>query len=175
MNETSAGLLLHTTWYVVRTRPRHERLVRSLLVKKSFSVFLPEHKVWSRRRSQRQVIQVPLFPSYLFVGTESSQEKLQQVKWTRGVLHILGVNGEPMPVPHQEMESLQILAASGEKMSPLSHLVPGSRVRVLEGPLTGAEGKVLRRGKRSRLVVAVNLLQRSVAVELAEYQLEKIK
>ena len=175
MSETATGLDLHTSWYAVRTRPRHERVVRSLLAEKSFSVFLPEHKVWSRRRDKRQVIQVPLFPSYLFVGTESNQEKLQQVKWTRGVVHVLGVNGDPIPVPHQEVKALQILVASGEKMSPLSYLVPGSRVRILEGPLAGAEGKVLRRGKRSRLVVTVNLLQRAVAVELAEYQLEKIK
>ena len=166
---------MQSIWYAVRTRPRHERVVKSLLTEKKVQVFLPEHKVWGRRRDRREKILVPLFPSYLFVGAESDGEKFQQVKWTRGVVDILGVNGAPIPVPNRELESLQILMASGEDMSPVSTLAPGNRVRVLEGPLTGAEGKVLRRGKRSRLIVTVELLQRSVAVELAEYQLEKVK
>ncbi len=174
MNGTSAGLEIQTTWYAVRTRPRHERVVKSLLTEKAFHVFLPEHRVWSRRRDRRQLISVPLFPGYLFVATDSGLERLRRVKWTRGVVSILGVNGDPLPVPHHEMESLQILVASGEKMSPVSYLFPGNRVRVLEGPLAGVEGIVLRRGKRSCLVVSVDLLQRAVAVELAEYQLEKI-
>jgi transcriptional antiterminator NusG len=175
MNEMSEGSETESTWYAVRTRPRHERVVKLLLIEKKVQVFLPEHKVWSRRCDRRETISVPLFPTYLFVGSDSAGENFRQVKWTRGVINILGVNGGPIPVPNREIESLQILMASGESMSPVSALVPGNRARVLEGPLTGAEGKVLRRGKRSRLIVTVELLQRSVAVELAEFQLEKVK
>lgn len=163
-----------STWYAVRTRPRHERVVKSLLAEKNFHVFLPEHRVWSRRRDRRETVSVPLFPSYLFVGTNRDGENLRKVKWTRGVINILGVNGGPLPVPSREMESLQILVASGKDISSVSSFAPGIRVRILEGPFFGAEGEVLRRGKKSRLIVTVELLQRSVAVELAEYQLEKV-
>jgi transcriptional antiterminator RfaH len=175
MNEMSEGYETQSVWYAVRTRPRHERVVKSLLTEKKVKVFLPEHRVWSCRCDRRETISVPLFPSYLFVASDSDGEYFRQVKWTRGVINILGVNGRPLLVPNCEIESIQILMASGESMSPVSTLVPGNRVRVIEGPLIGAEGKVVRRGKRSRLIVTVEFLQRSVAVELAEYQLEKVK
>ena len=60
MNEMSEGYDTQSVWYAVRTRPRHERVVKSLLTEKKVKVFLPEHKVWSRRCDRRETFSVPL-------------------------------------------------------------------------------------------------------------------
>ncbi len=161
-------------WYAVHTRSRHERMVCTALMSKDFHVFLPERVTWSRRQDRRKQISVPLFPGYLFVSPNGRLENLHEVKCTRGVVRILGVNGLPLPVSLREVESLRLLVASGELCRPVSYLVPGNRVRVLDGPLTGAEGMILRHGGKKRLIVSIELMQRSVAVELPECQLEKI-
>ncbi|MEK7873949.1 MAG: transcription termination/antitermination NusG family protein, partial [Chloroflexota bacterium] len=141
---------------------------------KSWRVFLPERVVWSRRRDRRKQMRVPLFPGYLFVSSGDGAEYLREVRCTRGVVRLLGVGGSPLPISRREMESLQVLVVSGEELRSVAYLVPGNRVRVVEGPLAGVEGTVVRFGKKHHLVVSVELLQRSVAVELAECQLEKV-
>ena len=161
-------------WYAVHTRSRHERLVRDLLAARACYVFLPERMIWGCRRDRRKQISVPLFPGYLFVSPDGRSEHLRDVLYTRGVVRILGVNGRPQPVPLQEVESLQVLVESGELLRSLAYLVPGTRVRVLEGLLAGVEGVLLRYGKKSQLVVSIELMQRAVAVELAEWQFEKV-
>lgn len=161
-------------WYAVSTRSRHERVVGQLLGEKGVQVFLPEREVWSRRRDRRLRVSVPLFPGYLFAGVGQVEDGLRQLKWTHGVVRILGANGSPIPVSHRVIETLHTMVTSGKELLPLPYLVPGTRVRVTDGPLMGTEGTVLRRGRKDHFVVSVDLLQRSVAVELAEFSLEKI-
>ncbi len=161
-------------WYVVHTKSRHERVVRDSLVHSGFSVFLPEHLAWSRRRDRRKKIVVPLFSGYLFITPEDQEEWTRRVITTRSVVRILGLNGYPMPVPEQEVESLRVLVGSGEGLEPVPYINLGDAVRLEEGPLTGAEGVVVRRDRKEYLVISVGLMQRSVSVELAESQLAKI-
>ena len=71
------------------------------------------------------------------------------------------------------MDSIRTLVSSGQPVFPWSKLVPGKRVRVVDGPLAGASGVILRlKEGKSRLVVGVELLGRSVCAELAEETVE---
>lgn len=178
LDELKGGGLLsplerESLWCAVHTRSRHEYLVRDQLSAKSLRVFLPERLVWSRRRDRREQIWVPLFLGYLFVSAGEEVARLREVRCTRGVVRLLGVNGCPQPVSRREMDSLRKMVASGELLKPIARLIPGARVRVVEGPLAGVEGTILRSGGSRRLVVSIELLQRSVAAELAEWQLER--
>lgn len=161
-------------WYAVHTRSRHEYLVRDHLFLKSWRVFLPERIIRSQRRDRQKQIRVPLFPGYLFVSSSGGAERLRDVSITRGVVRLLGAGGSPLPVSRREVESLRVLVASGELLRSAAYLVPGARVRVVEGPFAGAEGTVVRFGRKRHLIVSVELMQRSVAVELAECQIEKV-
>jgi transcription antitermination factor NusG len=116
-----------------------------------------------------------MFPGYLFAGVApGDDEGLRHARWTPGVVRLLGVNGEPNPVPQGDIDSLRLLIAGGERLKPVPYVVPGDRVRVKDGPLAGAEGTVVRFGKKNRLVISVSLLQSSVAAELDDCQVEKI-
>jgi transcriptional antiterminator NusG len=155
-------------WYVIHTRSRHEVKVETDLTRKGLETFLPRVKVRSRRRDRLQMLEAPLFSGYLFVHTDLNDWAYYSIIRNQGVVRILGIKGQFIPVPEDTITSLRTLVNSGQPCFSWAKLIPGKRVRVAEGPLMGARGVILRnkQGKR-RLLVAVELLGRSVCVELA--------
>jgi len=163
-------------WYVVHTRSRHEVKVLVGLSGKGLEAFLPLIRVRSRRRDRCKYIQIPLFPGYLFVHTHLEPEIYHDILKTVGVARIIGFNNRCLPVEPGKVEAIQLMLASGRPLTPWQYLTKGKRVRIVEGPLAGAEGIILqRRDKKRRLVVAIDLLQRSVAVELEEEAVEPLR
>jgi len=132
--------------------------------------------VRSRRRDRLKMLEAPLFPGYLFVHTELNDFSYDNIIRNQGVVRILGIKGQYTPVSEETVASLRTLVNSGEPVFPWSKLTPGKRVRVAEGPLRGAIGVILsnKRGKR-RLLVAVELLGRSVCAELSEETVEVVE
>ena len=119
------------------------------------------------------MLEVPLFRGYFFVRTDLNECAHYNLIRTLGVVRILGIKGQCTPVPEDTVTSLWTLVNSGQPIFPWAKLTPGKSVRVVEGPLQGAIGVILRNkpGKR-RLLVAVELLGRSVCAELAEETVE---
>ena len=160
-------------WYVVHTCSRHEALVQTGLTRKGLEVFLPRVTVRSRRRDRLRMLQVPLFPGYLFVHTDLSDGDYYHIIRQEGVVRILGIRGQYTPVPEDTVTSIRTLVNSGQPLLPWARIEPGRRVRVVDGPLAGATGIILRLKKgNKRLVVGVELLGRSVCAELAEESVE---
>lgn len=158
-----------TSWYVVHTRSRHEAKVESGLQARGVEVFMPRITVRSRRRDRFQLLEVPLFSGYLFVHTDLSSWVYNDIIRHQGVVSILGSKGRCTPIADATVASLQSILACGRSVYPWPHLVPGRQVQVVAGPLCGAVGTIWRckPGKR-RLVVGVELLGRSIAVDLEE-------
>lgn len=156
-------------WYVVHTHSRHEAKVQSGLEARGLEVFLPRVTVRSRRRDRFQLVEVPLFSGYLFVCSDLSPWAYDGIIRHHGVVRILGSNGRCTPVAAETVASIQSIMESGRIFDPWPRLVPGRPVRVVAGPLYGAVGTIWRckPGKR-RLVVGVELLGRSIAVDLEE-------
>lgn len=164
---------LNLPWYIVHTCSRHEVVVENALARKGLEVFLPKLMVRSRRRDRLQLLEAPLFPGYLFVHTDLDDWAYSSIIRNRGVVRILGIKTEYTPVPEETVVSLRTLVNSGQPIFPWSQLQPGKHVRVTDGPLKGATGVILRyKPGRSRLVVGVELLGRSVCAELAEETIE---
>ena len=163
-------------WYVIHTCSRHEAKVEAGLTRKGLEVFLPRVKVRSRRRDRLQMLEVPLFPGYLFVHTELNDRVHDNIIRNQGVVRILGSKGQFSAVPEETVASLRTFVNSGQPVFPWYELTPGKQVRVVAGPLRGALGVILnnKRGKR-RLLVAVELLGRSVCAELAEETVEVVE
>lgn len=154
-------------WYAIHTRSRHESKVANGLARKGLVSFLPQITVASRRSDRYRMISVPLFPGYLFVNTDLSAEDYLHIIKIAGVVRILGIKGFFIPVPEAIIKSLQRIVSSARPYYPWQNLVKGDQVRILEGPLAGVMGiLVARKDERRRLVVAVELFKRSVAVEL---------
>jgi transcriptional antiterminator NusG len=151
-------------WFALRVRPRWEKPVAESLRSKGYEEFLPVHKE-RRRWSDRMVtVHAPLFPGYVFCRFDVQQRL--PILTTPGVLFVVSAGRVPQPVDDAEIEALQVLVRSQLHLEPWPFLEVGQRIRILGGPLAGAEGILLSVKKQDRLVVSVTLLQRSVSVEI---------
>jgi transcriptional antiterminator NusG len=155
-------------WVALWTHANCEQLVHSQLVAKHFDAFLPMMPMWSRRGGVRHVIQVPMFPGYLFVRHQLTKASCIEILKTRGLTRVLGDRWDrPGIVSDEEMAVVQRIMHT--KVPVLSHpyLQEGQRVRITQGPLADVEG-IFVHGKPNKglLVLSVHLLHRSVAVEV---------
>jgi len=154
-------------WYAIWTRYRHEDLVKIQLNVKKFEVFLPKIKVLSRRIDRRKIIEKPLFPGYLFARTELKPENYLRIIRCQGVVRVLGYREDYKNyVPDEVIESIMKMIKDEKQVNVVPKVIKGDKVRIVGGPLDGCIGSVLElRGDR-HLVVAVELLSRSVSVVL---------
>jgi len=151
-------------WYGVRTRSNHERIAAAILEGKGYEHYLPLYRT-RRRWSDRVVtIDLPLFPGYVFCRFDPRRRV--PIVSTPGVIGIVGFGNEPAPIPDIEIEAIDQILRSGLLTEPHPFLREGQRVRVTQGALKNMEGILAKRKSDYRLVVSVNMLQRSVAVEI---------
>lgn len=160
MSKTSSSV----HWYALRTRSRHEKLVRDQLANQGIEPLLPTVKRLSQWKDRKKEIEVPLFSGYCFVRFDSDQ-KLPVLK-TVGVVDIVGGGNRPEPIPDEEIAALQTLMTSVLPYDPHPYLSEGMTVEVVRGPLQGVRGILLRKEKRHRLVLGVRLIQQAAAVEI---------
>lgn len=151
-------------WYALRTRSRHEKVVRDELAARGIEPFLPLWKRWSRWKDRRKAISTPLFPGYCFARF-GCEDKLR-VLTTRGVVAIVGARGVMEPVPTEELEAIRHLAEGPLRYDPCPFLEEGMEVEVVRGPLMGVRGRLVRKERTARLVLAVNLIRQGVSLEI---------
>lgn len=162
-------------WYALHTRSRFEQKVYSGLRGKSFEAFLPKVQVMSRRKDRRKKILVPLLPGYVFVQSELDPYAYWEVIKTIGVVRMITFKGRPVPANDQEIESLMIMNETDRTVENRSFMRKGDRVMIMEGPLKGLVGFYLKhKNKSEKVVVSIELLRRSMAVEIEGWALEKI-
>jgi len=160
------------SWYAVYTKPRHERKVNAHLAREGIMTFLPEIVRWSRRRDREKRIYYPIFPGYLFINTDLNGGSRLKVIKTRGVVRILGNKGIPTAMPDNQIKAIQKIVDNREAVSPHPYLETGQIVRVISGPLDGVEGIFISEKGRGKLVISVDILHRSVSVEIEEANIE---
>src|SRR5579859_2302793 len=163
-----------TRWYAVRTRSRHEKLVARQLENQGIQAFLPvvtKINQWSDRRKQ---VEEPLFSGYAFVRLDHASGDRVRVLQTQGVVNFVGVQGTGIPIPDQEIENINILLGSKVTYQERPYLQVGQRVRVCGGALDGVEGILAAENSDRSLVISVGLIQRSISVRVAGYNVEPI-
>jgi transcription antitermination factor NusG len=158
-------------WHVLWTRSHCEQLVHDQLVGKHFELFLPKLDSWSRSRiaGTRCIPGAPLFPGYLFLRHGLDKESYLEVRKARGLVAVLGDRWDRLAVlPEPEIEAIRRTVESRLPARAHPYLREGRRVRITRGPLTDIEGILVRLDKMNRglVVLSVDLLQRSVAVEV---------
>lgn len=155
-------------WFALWTQSHCEQLVYDQLVAKQYEAFLPTIREWSRRAGVRHLISVPMFSGYLFLHHGIDKRSYLDIIGVRGVVRILGERWDRLaPVGDAEIEAIQRLQHSELSLMPYPYLRDGQRVRIVQGALAGVEGILVRRkANRDLLVVSINLLNRSIAVEV---------
>ncbi len=163
-------------WFALLTRSNFEQVVFDQIVQKKMNVFLPKTKRLSRRRDRKQMIEVPLFPGYLFVKSSFDPACQLLILKTQGVVRFLGNQQGPVPVPDTQIDSLKILISAGKELitGACSRLSRGDLVMVLKGPLAGTRGEFVQYRGRGRVIVKLPVLGQYAGVEIDEDQVEKI-
>ncbi len=169
MNENNAK------WYALHTRSRFEQKVFDGLRGKELEAFLPRVQVMSRRKDRRQKILIPMIPGYVFVRSILTPEAYYPIIKTVGVVRMIGVQGKPVPANTDEIEALMILDGTDRTVQNRSYMRKGDRVMIMEGPFQGLVGFYLHhKGKGRRVIISVELLHRSLEVEIGDWALEKV-
>lgn len=166
----AADVLQNGNWYALYTCPRHEKYVAEQIERRRFSCFLPLYRSVRRWKDRRKELELTLFPGYVFV--RMALENRLQILELPGVVRLVSFNGQPAVVPAEEIEVLRDRLSGAKSVEPHPYLRTGRRVRVRHGAMSGLEGIVVRRKERCRVVFSIDLIMRSVAVEVDEADLE---
>lgn len=161
-----------TSWYALYTAARHEKVVAKQLEQRRIETFLPLYRSWHRWKDRRKLVELALFPSYVFVRI-GTRERLRVLQ-VPGAVSLVTFNGEPAPLPEQEINTLREGLEHEVYAEPHRYLRVGRRVRVMRGPMAGIEGILSRKKDKYRVVISIEALMRSVAVEVDSTDLDLV-
>lgn len=160
-------------WRALTVRSRHEKIAAESLRSRGLEEFLPLYRskrAWSDRT---KVIDMPLFPGYVFCRVPEAQRLLAIS--SPGVTSIVGFGGKDAVVEEHELESVRRMLEAGLAVEPWDYIRTGHLVEVCAGPLSGLRGTVVREKGVWRLIVNVEMLQRSVSAELERDMVQAIR
>lgn len=159
-------------WCALYTRHQHEKAVAKVLTCKGFEVFLPLYKTAKSWSDRTKVLTLPLFPCYVFM--RGGVTRRLDVLATPGVHMILRCGEDVAAIPEEEINALRKVVTGLQHVEPHPFLKCGGRARIMRGPLEGIEGILIRRKNLCRLILSVEMMAQSVAVDIEASDLESI-
>ena len=151
-------------WYAFKTQHRHEKKVIERLQQKDINCYLPlftTYREWSDRRKK---VSEPLFSCYIFAKLPL-KERLGVLQ-TDGVINLVSFRNIPAPIPEIQIESIKQVLCEIETIQRIEYFTTGQKVEVIFGPLKGIIGTMLRVKDKARLVISIDAIHQSFAVEI---------
>lgn len=155
---------MDTQWYAVYTRSRHEKAIGRLFAEKSIDYYLPLIGMTSQWKDRKKYIEKPLFPGYVFVNIDVAD--FRTVLSTDGVVRFLGYGYTPTPLPEREVIDLQRVVESDIEFDPYPHFGAGDEVYINRGVLEGIRGRIVERRGVYKLILSIDMIKKSVSVEI---------
>lgn len=159
-------------WYAAYTCVHHEKRILQQLTERNIDGFVPLYHSVRRWKDRRKELDLVLFPGYVFVRIPLQQRL--RVLQVPGVVTFVNFNGMPTPLPEGEVEALRKASAHGVFAEPHPYLKTGRRVLIRNGPFTGIEGVLLRKKDKYRFVLSIEMIMRSVAIEMDAADVEAL-
>jgi transcription antitermination factor NusG len=159
-------------WHAIYTRHQHEKSVASSLTNKGHETFLPLYHSVRRWQDRAKDLWLPLFPGYVFIREGMDQQF--QIVTTPGVIYVVGWAGRPAVVPQYQLNVIRKIIENCISVEAHPYLGRGDRVRIKSGPLMGLEGILTRTKAVARLVVSIEMLGQSAAVEIDALNVERV-
>jgi transcription antitermination factor NusG len=160
-------------WYAAYSCANHERSVAEQLGQRSVEHFLPLYECVRQWKDRRTRLQLPLFPGYVFVRL-ALRDRLRVLQ-IPSVVRLVGFGGLPTALPDEDMKALRNGLARQLRAEPHPYLTAGRRVRIKHGPLQGLEGLLVRKKGKFRVVLSIELILRSIAVELDATEIDLVR
>ena len=170
-------------WYVVHTYSGHENKVAETLKQRAqtlhltdkiLSVLIPTREKIQIKRGQRKTIKEKIFPGYLLVYLELTDDSWLAVRTTQGVTGFVGVGAKPKPLPKHEVEAVQKYMAQGAPQYK-AEFTEGEAIKIIDGPFTDFLGTVKSINEvKGKVEVLVSIFGRETPVELDFLQVQKV-
>ncbi len=151
-------------WFALKVRTKAEESVRVALENKGYQTLMPTYETVRKYSDRLKKIAFPLFPGYVFCRLDRNRRL--PVLMTAGVEYAVGFGGKLESIPSHEMASIEAVSLAGLAVQPWPYLNTGDRVRIATGALCGVEGLLIRTQSAERLILSVEMLQRSISVEI---------
>jgi transcription antitermination factor NusG len=151
-----------SNWYALRVRSNFESVVSAVLRGRGYEEFLPTYL--RKTQDGSKSFDCPLFPGYLFCRLDIT--KRLPVLMTPGVVSFIGLGKVPVPIANEEIDAVREMTRAKLVMAPWPYLKAGERVLIAGGPLSGVEAILVEAKGTCRVVVSIELLQRSVIAEV---------
>jgi|SRR5947209_251809 len=155
------------SWFAIQVAPRHEKKVATMLGYKGYEQFVPTYESRRKWSDRSKVIELPLFPSYVFCKIHHKAAN-GLILTTPGVLRVVGFGGKPYPIADDEIDAIRKLTLCAD-VSPVTYLKVGQKVRITSGPLSGVTGILAQIKNRNRVVISVDLIMKSIAVDVDSF------
>lgn len=161
-------------WYVLYTRPRHEKKLAATLGRMGLTSYLPLQRLKRKWSDREKLVEEPLFKGYLFLQIDYTKDRLAALKLP-GALYFVMFEGKPASVDPKTIESLKILESKAAllEVAPATAFTPGDEVIVTQGPFKGIRAQVERRKNQNRLLVRLPLLNQIVFTDVDAWDLQK--
>lgn len=159
-------------WHVIYTRPRHEKHTARSLERKGIECYLPLRTELRQWHDRKKKIESPVFPGYLFVQVDSRE--MLQVYYTDGFVKFIATEDKPDIVPEGDIRTLRRALVGDFEISTEAFEL-GDKVRVASGPMKGLQGNLIRFKQNSKLVINIDVIDKSVLVTIPSYFIEKVE
>jgi len=161
-------------WYAVYVRSRNEKKVYELIKEKDIETYLPLIKTIRQWSDRKKMVEVPLFNSYVFVKILPAN--FYQVLAVDGAVKFIKFEGKPAHIPDEQIESLKLLLHSGEKFEvSIEEFETGEMVEVINGPLTGFKGILVRYKNKNRALLHIDSINQTLIINILPSYLRKVK
>lgn len=153
-------------WCVAYTQPGKELLASQHLLAQGFSVYWPRYRKVRRHARRVEIVLAALFPRYLFVAIDTETQRWRSVNGTRGISCLLSADDKPLTVPGDVVERLRAQEDDGAitPLNSLSLLLPGTELRVIEGPFAGLDARFESMDGMQRVRLLLNFLGRGARI-----------
>jgi transcriptional antiterminator RfaH len=160
MNKFAGG------WYVIYTKPRHERKVSSALTNEEIDFYMPTRKILREWHDRKKYVDAPIFQSYIFVRLKDLRDYYNGLK-IEGALHYVRFGKEIARVPDKTIEEMRFLVEYGKDLEvSTDYFQSGRQLFISQGPFTGISCEVVEVSNKQKILVRIHLLQRNLLVSL---------
>jgi transcriptional antiterminator NusG len=170
-------------WYVVHTYSGHENKVAETLKQRAetlnltdkiLAVLIPTQEKIQIKRGQRKTVNEKIFPGYMLVQMELTDDSWLAVRTTQGVTGFVGIGTKPTPLPKHEVEAIKKYMTQAQPQFK-AEFTEGEAVRIVEGPFNDFLGTVKSiNEEKGKVEVLVSIFGRETPVELDFLQVQKV-
>jgi transcriptional antiterminator RfaH len=160
-------------WHAVYTRSRTEKKIAERLQQKGIEAYVPLRKVMKQWSDRRKLVEEPLIRSYVFA--KILPEQYFEVLNTPGAVRYIFFSGKAATIPDRQIDLLKLITGlNTDAVTIPNNFKPGTKVKVISGPLIGLLGEMMHPAGKHNVVVRIDHLDHALSLTISPSLLETV-